>query len=341
MYATLFATPLKIGVPIPLTGNSAAEGTDVKNAFTLAIDLYAKDLLEPIFEDEACSPTLAAIATEKLLSVSNVDLITGFTCSGSTLAAAPIAERHKKILMAISASSPAITNAGEYIYRLWPSDTNGAKNLLTTISNKTSTLGIVSEETPYCIGLLNAIKENNKANIKINEISFITGTVDYKTIVAKMKNFNVSTLLLNTQSEQNLISVYSELQRQNFHPQILGNYYPGATAFLNKFKSKADGIIFSDAPSENDFRNPEAKGFINLFIQKFGAIKSIPSIVTVAAAGVQILAELAKSPTSLKEQLDTKIFNTILGPISFDKNGDVVGVNLVLKKIQNGAVVSY
>ena len=61
------------------------------------------------------------------MNVDKVKVILGGICSGETLAAAPITEAAKVILLSPSATSPDITNAGDYVFRTIPSDANAGR----------------------------------------------------------------------------------------------------------------------------------------------------------------------------------------------------------------------
>ena len=73
---------------------------------------------------------------------------------------APIAEKSKTVLIAISASAPAITNAGEYIYRVWPSDLLEGSVLAEFVAkNKYKKVCILYIQTDYGTGLRDAFKK--------------------------------------------------------------------------------------------------------------------------------------------------------------------------------------
>src|SRR5258707_12272234 len=94
-------TTIKIGIILPLTGDNAATGEDIRNGFLLAKNQinspdYEYDL---IFEDDQLEAQKAVLAPHKLLSSDKVDVI--FSVCNSAEAVAPIAEKANKLHFAI------------------------------------------------------------------------------------------------------------------------------------------------------------------------------------------------------------------------------------------------
>ena len=89
---------IRIGIIAPFTGDAAVYGQSEKNAIDLAVEEINLNggidgrLIEVIYEDGKCNGMDATTAAQKLINVDNVDIILGGTCSGETLAIAPLAE---------------------------------------------------------------------------------------------------------------------------------------------------------------------------------------------------------------------------------------------------------
>ena len=120
--------PIKIGFIGPLTGEASPYGVDTLNGAKLAVDEINEAggvngrMIEIIAEDGRCTGTDAASAAQKLVNVDKVVAIVGGQCSGETLAAAPIAESAKVVMISPVSSSPDVTAAGDFIFRDYPSD---------------------------------------------------------------------------------------------------------------------------------------------------------------------------------------------------------------------------
>ena len=160
------AGTIKIGAILPLTGDSAAWGEQGKYGIEIAVEeinykggINGKKL-EVVYEDSQAIPKNAVTSIQKLINVDKVSAVIGDIVSSTTLAMAPIAEKSQTVLIAISASAPAITNAGEYIYRVWPSDLLEGSVLAEFVAkNKYKRVCILHIQTDYGTGLRDAFKK--------------------------------------------------------------------------------------------------------------------------------------------------------------------------------------
>ena len=75
-----------------------------------------------IYRDDATNKEMAKQVTQELISQEGVRIIIGGISSPVTLAIALICEEKRTILISPSSSAPEITEAGNYIYRNYPSD---------------------------------------------------------------------------------------------------------------------------------------------------------------------------------------------------------------------------
>ena len=119
-------TAIKIGVSLPLTGEGASLGTGVKDGIDLAVkeinDAGGVDgrKISIIYEDDKCAKDGATTIT-KLTSIDDVDAIIGPLCSAAGGPGLPIAQQSGTPAV-IFASAPHLTQIGDYIFRIYPSD---------------------------------------------------------------------------------------------------------------------------------------------------------------------------------------------------------------------------
>ncbi|MGY0236319.1 branched-chain amino acid ABC transporter substrate-binding protein [Longispora urticae] len=104
------AGPIVLGMPVPLSGDSAAIGPYMRNAAQMAVDEVnakggvLKRTLKLQAEDDACDPGTAAAAASKLVSAKVVASVGGY-CSGATLPTLPIFDRAKVPVVIPAANS--------------------------------------------------------------------------------------------------------------------------------------------------------------------------------------------------------------------------------------------
>ena len=119
---------VKIGAILPLTGDAAKYGESAKEGIELAIkEINAEGgvkghKIEIIYEDSQGLPTTGVSAFQKLITSNRVPAVIGGLFSSVTLAIAPIANREHVVVLSPTSSAPAITKAGDYIFRNCASD---------------------------------------------------------------------------------------------------------------------------------------------------------------------------------------------------------------------------
>ena len=119
---------ITVGAVLPLTGGSAQWGIPPRNAALLAVDqanakggIKGKKIALEI-EDDQCEPATGVAAILKILASRKPIAILGAVCSSVTLAVAPIAESNRVVLISPASTTPLLTNAGDYIFRVIPTD---------------------------------------------------------------------------------------------------------------------------------------------------------------------------------------------------------------------------
>ncbi|HTU53285.1 MAG TPA: branched-chain amino acid ABC transporter substrate-binding protein, partial [Acetobacteraceae bacterium] len=111
------AEPIKVGVPGPLSGPYANAGIDIVNAAKLAADqINAKGgvlgrPLEIVPEDDACDPTTAVQAAQKMID-SGVVAVAGGYCSGAALPELSTLHRQDIPYILDASTNPRLTEMG-------------------------------------------------------------------------------------------------------------------------------------------------------------------------------------------------------------------------------------
>ena len=122
---------IKIGFFGDLTGPTFNFGLSAKNGVLMAADEINQaggingHQIDIVIEDDQGSPELAAQLAGKLIDRYKVVAIIGAGASGNSLAAAPKAQSAHVPLIAPSSTNPAVTRAGDYIFRACFIDASG------------------------------------------------------------------------------------------------------------------------------------------------------------------------------------------------------------------------
>lgn len=115
---------VKVGVLLPLTGNTAWAGKTNRIAATIAAEeVNAQDLaggykIELVFGDSQCEPRPAHDQAQRLISQEKVQLLIGEWCSSASVAVAQVANDEKvPLLVNISTADQIAGDAGPYAFQ--------------------------------------------------------------------------------------------------------------------------------------------------------------------------------------------------------------------------------
>ncbi len=331
---------IPIGVSLPLSGDAAGYGTDIKNGIIFAAEKLGAGRYQLIIEDDQCSEKGAVTVAHKFVTLDKVKAVVGFGCSGAVLGSAPVYEKAKVLVIASSTGAPAITAAGDYIFRTIPSLTVAAEKLAEHVALSHKNIGIISEETAYGLGLKEAFLKS-AAPKKVNVITedFLPNTSDFRTQLIKLRGKGITALFVNSQSEAGLVMIVRQLKDLKWNPALYGVYYPGSPAYLEAFGSSGDGIVYADLPFNEQMLNQQGLKDYQEFLQKYGPPKSGEFNIILAYISFSVLDQAIRAKaTDLKDYLYQHRFSGWVDDFSFDQNGDVQSekINFVLKTIKNG-----
>lgn len=331
---------LKLGISTPLTGDGVTWGFDIRDSLRFAVDKLAPGKFDLVLEDDRCNAKDAVSVAHKLIEVDKVDYVIGLACSAAALGAIPLYERAKIPVMIVGASSPKISEIGEYIFRTFPSDAFAAKLLFRKISERQQSVGIISAESDYAQDLKNAfVGENKSKALKILTEDYLPDTSDFRASLLRLKAANVQALFINTQYENTFALILKQLKQIDWHVQLYGAYWPGSAALQTLAGSDLEGVLFVDTPALDAILTAEGKSIMAEYTAKYGKLRSIEAVFAIAFEGIRALHEAISSGSDVRQFLYTHKFQGIFGPYSFDKNGDIQGLEFSFKKFENGKVI--
>lgn len=328
---------IKIGVSVPLRGGAAAYGSDILNGLRFANEELLESRYDLLVEDDNCAAKDAVSVAQKFSSVSKLKYVLGLACSGCVLAAAPVFEKGKIVAISSGAAAPEVSNAGEYIFRTYPSSDAGAELLQKFLASKHGKIGIVSEETDYAQGVLKGLmKSNEGGSLKIVSISYLPSEMDFRTIIERLRAEGVEGVVLNPQSEDRLILLVRQIRESGLNANLYGFIYPSSPAFLSALGPQAEGIIFPDAPSLTEAIGSAGREILGKFTAKYGAPKSAEFYVLSSILAFQALDQSINAGGDARDNLASKEFEGIVGKFKFDPNGDIEKFGYVMKVIRGG-----
>lgn len=190
---------IKIGGVAPLSGNVAVYGVECKNGIDLAVEEInaaggvAGKKLVFICEDDEGMPDKTVNAFKKLITKDKVSIVIGSLTSGCAKAITTLAQARGVVQIAPAATSPDITDAGNFIFRACFIDpfqgTVGGKFAAENLGAKNAAI-LYDLQNDYSVGLT----ENFKAAFTAAggriaaEESYAGGDKDFNAQLTKIKN---------------------------------------------------------------------------------------------------------------------------------------------------------
>jgi len=338
---------IKIGMILPLTGEGTSDqGQASQKGAILAMEEINLDggingkKLKLVVEDSQCQPQKGVTAIEKLINVDKADFIIGDICDSVTAAIMPIAEDNRKILITPGSTSPAISDAGDYIFRFWFSE----NDLGGIVAEQAYKMGYRNISVLYINNAWGIAQKNGVANRfedfggNIVYAQAINPNVaDYKTEVLKSEEKNPEAYYIGLHPG-GLVTSIKQMKELGVEKQIFSHGgLVGSTQVLGLGGDLLEGIIapFVFNPSE-DFRNK----FVNKFGEEPG-ITADSSYDTVRVLA-KIMAETGEeNPETIKNELyKIRNYGGASGIITINEKGDAHRP-LRLMVVKNGKLVLY
>lgn len=337
------SSPIKIGFIGALSGDTAVYGESVRNGVQIAVEeINDKNLagrkIELIQEDVSCSDGKKAVsAAQKLISVDKVQGLIGFPCSGEMLAVAPVSEPAKVIVFG-QGSNPKITDAGEYIFRTWPSDLFAGKMVAEKVfEDGNKKVAMITENTEYATAIRDVISKEYKGTITASE-TYKSDVKDFRSMLTKIKQTNPDALLINAQAGSNAAAIAKQARELGMKSQFYGYFFTGPE--FVKSGPAVEGTLMLDAPTL-DSSNSKAAAFLAKYESKHGQRPAYPFYAGGGYDQMMLLAsafgEAGTDSDEVRSYLEAVKDNEgVIGRFGFDMNGDVVGVNLRWGTVTNG-----
>lgn len=349
--ASLAAETIRLGVPGAHTGDLAGYGTPALNAAKLVVEKYnAKGgingkMIEVVQADDQCKPELSTNAATKLIA-EKVQVVMGHTCSGATKAALPLYEDKKIVSVSPSATSPELTQGGQFphFFRTTASDDAQARLAVdfTLQGLDAKKVAILHDKGDYGKTYAEFVKQFIEADGSAKVVFFegITpGAVDYSTAVQKIARSGADTLVFGgyyPEASKLITSIRARKMKINF----VSEDGVKTEAFLKLAGKDGEGVYasstrdFSDLAVTKEAYEAHRKAFGSdpgqFFDNAYAATQALLNAVE-KAGGTE--------PEAVKKALQSEYVETPLGKISFDAKGDLIGAGFAMFRVVDGKFV--
>ncbi|SFL22332.1 branched-chain amino acid ABC transporter substrate-binding protein [Methylobacterium pseudosasicola] len=332
--------PVKIGVAAPLTGPYAAFGAQIRNGASQAIEDLNKAggikgrLFETVVGDDASDPKQGVSLANKFAGA-GVKMVVGTFNSGVSIPASDV-----YLDAGIIQITPASTNVKFTERGMWNTfrtcgrdDQQGAvAGAYLAAHFKDKKIAFVHDKSTYGKGLaeetLTAFKAKGGKAALIEGIN--PGEKDYSALVSKLKSATIDVVYFGGyHTEAGLI--LRQMRDQGLQAIVAGGDGITDKEFVQIAGPAAEGTLMTFPPDPR--KNPNAQAVVAAF-----KAKGIdPEAFTLYAyAAVQVLAKAAAETGSsdgkaLADWLHQgKPVETVLGPIAYDKKGDITKLDYVM-----------
>jgi len=343
------AQDIKIAVVGPITGSNAGHGEQMKRGAEMVVkDINAKGgvlgkKLDLILADDACDPKQAVAAANDVVG-KGVVFVSGHYCSSASIPASAVYNEAGVLQMTPASTNTALTDDAakkgwNNVFRTaGRDDAEGAfagKYLADHYRGKR--VAIVHDETVYGKGIADeTMKAMNAAGLKQAMYEGVAqGDKDFSALLSKIKEEGIDVIYYGGyQTEAGLI--VRQARDQGLKAQFIGADALATEEYWKITGPAGEGTLIIYPP---DPRNAPAAWAV---VDKFKAEGYDPEGRTLYTyAAIQAFAQAAEKAKSVKlddlsKALHSMTAHTVVGPLTWDKKGDVIDPKYVFYVWKNG-----
>ncbi len=349
-------TEVQIGAILSMEGRAAPYGQSIWQGMQVAmdeinaaggIDVGGSGTMLPLsiaMRDDQSDPQIALRHARELIALM-VPVVIGADSSEIALAIAPLFQEAEVIFMSPSASTPKLSEEGDYIYRNYPSDSLEAVNMATHIYNRAgiNEVAILGSQSEYGLGVKNAFISRFRmlGGTVTTQETFPTEAQDVSAHIEGLSGIDFGGIFIAGYSSETA-TVARAARDAGIDVPLFGTgaILPEELAELGG--DAVEGLIFPsplfDPASEID----ESRRFVAAYEERYGS-----SFDVYAAHGwdaVKIIAEAIQENGLRAEEIRFYLnamnpFEGAAGSTSFDDKGDVRKFHRMFV-IQDGQAVS-
>ncbi len=339
------AQNVTIGLAGPVTGQYASFGQQMRYGGELAVadvnaagGVLGKKLTLDI-GDDACDPKQARAIAEKF-AAAQVPFVAGDYCSSSSIPASEAYADGNVLQITPASTNPAFTERG-----LWNTfrvcgrdDQQGAvAGAYLAAHYKGKNIAILQDKSTYGKGLADETKKAlNAAGVKEKMYEAYTqGEKDFNALVSRLKAAAIDVVYVGGyHTEAGLI--LRQMRDQGMKAQMMSGDAIATNEFWSITGPAGEGMLFTFGPDPR--KKPAAAAVVKRFKDK-GIDPEGYTLYTYAA--IQIWSQAAAraktfDATKVAVAMHGGSFDTVLGPIAYDKKGDITKIDYVVYRWHNG-----
>ncbi len=341
---------IKIGGIAPLSGGVAVYGVECKNGIDLAVEEINAaggingQKLEFICEDDEGDAAKSVSAYKKLITRDGTRIIIGSLTSGCSIAITSQAQANKVLQIAPAATTPSLTDAGNYIFRTCFTDPFqgriGGKFSYENLNARNAAI-LYDIGNDYSVGLTdNFIAQFEKQGGKIvAKESYSTGEKDFNAIITKVKSASPDVIYIpDYYSTVSLIA--KQLRAQGVKTPIVG-----ADGWDGLTEVAGDEVL--NGYYSNHYAEDSDSEVVQKFVKNFEAkySKKPNAFATLGYDTVYMLKDAilkagSSDASAVRDALEDTDGDYVTGHIRFDANRNPIKSAVMIQMVKDGSKLS-
>ena len=324
--------PVKIGLSINLSGRGGEAGEHIRNGALLAVDdingqggIHGRPLVLLVRDDENSDEGIEKADTSLLAE--NVVAIIGHSVSANTIKAYPLITSHNTVLISAYTGTTRLSGKNDLFFRT-AIDCNlyGVKTAALLKTKGISSLSVLMDmsNADFVEDYVEQLKKNFPGTL--TTVQFLSrDNADWQKLAADLLAPKPDAVLLLTESTMTAVAA-QKLHDLHFQGPLIATIWAQSPELLRIGGPEMEGLsLVSFVNPEN--QRPEYLKFAKELNEKFK--KTATARADRAYEMVHVLADALKrckviDGQSLKAALLQGEYESILGPLKFDRYGDVI-----------------
>ncbi|WP_375056350.1 branched-chain amino acid ABC transporter substrate-binding protein [Zobellella sp. DQSA1] len=328
------AETVRIAIAGPVTGPVAQYGDMQFTGGRMAVELLNQSgalgeySLQAVEYDDACDPKQAVAVANRIVN-DGVQFVVGHLCSDSTLPASDVYDDEGILMVTPASTNPTITERGlEFVMRTIGLDSDqgptAARYILEQV--KPQRIAVIHDKKQYGEGLASSVRDTLKnAGVEVAAYEGITsGDKDFSALIAKLQRDQVDFVYYGGYHPE-LGLILRQSAEKGFKARFMGPEGVGHKDITSIAGDASEGLLVT-LPKKYD-QDPANVAVVEAIKAK-GGDPTGPFVWTTYAA-VEAIAEGIKragtEPEAVAEALRAEPVNTVMGPLSWDDKGDLLG----------------
>jgi branched-chain amino acid transport system substrate-binding protein len=327
---------IRIGVAGDMTGANAWFGEQYQRGTELAVAALNANggvlgqSVELIVGDDFCDPDQAVALARKLVS-DGVVFVAGHFCSHSSIPASKVYEEAAILMIAPSSVNSKLTDeGGPNVFRVCGRDDRQGAKVADYLAEQWADkeIAILDDGTVWGTGVADAVRRGLRerdVTVAVDE-AYRVGDLDYSALIAKMQAAGIDVFFVGGYHQETGL-IFRQVHDRGYDARLVASSAVATADFPIIAGPGLDGTLMVAAA---DMRaSPQAADVV----ARFRAQGYEPQGYTLNAyAVVQVWAQAVEAAGSLDlnavlEAMHSRQFDTVLGKIGFDANGDVMGID--------------